>query len=50
MAEYDVIAKVLSQKGDCSAGHKVGDEFLIGHETPAGLCLWAYHMILPFAT
>lgn len=49
MAEYDVIAKVASQKADCSAGHKVGDEFLIGHETPTGLCLWAYHMLLPFA-
>ena len=27
---YQVKAKVISQKGTCSAGHKVGDEFIIG--------------------
>ena len=49
MAEtYNVIAKVVSQKGTCSANHKVGDEFVIGHETPAGMCLWAFGTMLPF--
>ena len=49
MAETcDVIARVVSQKGTCSAGHKVGDEFIIGHETPAGICLWAFGALLPF--
>ena len=46
---HDVIAKVISQKGACSAGHKVGDEFLIGQETPAGMCSWAFYALLPFA-
>ena len=35
MAEwYQVKAKVISQKGTCSAGHKVGDEFIIGDKVP----------------
>ena len=50
MAEMsDVIANVTSQKGTCSAGHKVGDEFLIGEKTPAGMCSWAFGAIFPFA-
>ncbi len=31
-----IIARVISQKGTCEAGHKVGDEFVIGQTTPAG--------------
>ena len=32
MAEtYEVVAKVLSQKGTCGAEHKVGDQWVIGH-------------------
>ncbi|MFP3898509.1 MAG: TIGR04076 family protein [Dehalococcoidia bacterium] len=44
-----VIAKVISQKGTCTAQHKVGDEFPIGQETPAGLCSWAFYTLFPFA-
>ncbi len=44
---YDVIAKVISQKGTCAAGHKVGDEWVITGETPKGMCLWAFNSILP---
>ena len=29
----DVTAKVISQKGTCEAGHKVGDKFVIGQQT-----------------
>ena len=37
MAEkYDVVARVISQKGTCVAEHKVGDEWAIGGTTPAG--------------
>jgi uncharacterized repeat protein (TIGR04076 family) len=45
----DVIAKVISQKGSCEAGHAVGDEFIIGQETPPGICSWAFYTLLPFA-
>lgn len=45
----DVIAKVISQKGICEAGHTVGDEFVIGQKTPTGLCSWAFYTLFPFA-
>ena len=44
MAEpYDVLVKVISQKGTCAAEHKVGDEWVIGSKSPEGLCLSALH-------
>jgi uncharacterized repeat protein (TIGR04076 family) len=45
----DVIAKVISQKGTCAAQHKVGDEFVIGQQTPPNLCSWAFYSLFPFA-
>ena len=51
MAEsYDVAIEVISQKGTCDAGHKVGDEWIIkGKEckTPQGMCLFAYSPLDP---
>lgn len=45
----EVIAKVISQKGTCTAGHRVGQEFVIGQETPPNLCSWAFYSLFPFA-
>ena len=45
----DVIAKIISQKGACSAGHRLGDEFVIGQQTPPDLCSWAFYTLFPFA-
>ena len=45
----EIIAKVISQKGTCDAGHKTGDEFIIGQTTPEGMCSWAFHALFPFA-
>ena len=45
----DVIAVVVSQKGRCAAGHKVGQSFVIGQKTPPGLCSWAFAALFPFA-
>jgi uncharacterized repeat protein (TIGR04076 family) len=45
----DVIAKVTSQKGTCTAGHRVGQEFVIGQVTPPKLCSWAFYSLFPFA-
>ena len=45
----EVIAKVISQRGTCAAGHKVGDKFVIGDKTPAGMCSWAFYALFPFA-
>ena len=44
-----IIAKVISQKGTCEAGHKVGDKFVIGQTTPMGMCSWAFYTLFPFA-
>lgn len=44
-----IIAKVISQKGTCEAGHRVGDEFEIGQTTSEGMCSWAFYTIFPFA-
>ena len=50
MAEsYDVAVKIISQKGTCAAEHKVGDEWVIGSKTPAGICLSAFNVLLPNA-
>jgi len=38
-----VVAKVISQKGTCEAGHKVGDEWVLTYKTPEGICMGAYH-------
>ncbi len=48
--QCEVVARVTSQQGTCAAGHRVGDEFAIGDNTPAGMCSWAFHTIFPFAT
>ena len=45
----DIIARVISQKGTCAAGHKVGDEFVIGQKTSSGICSWAFYTLFPFA-
>ena len=50
MAEsYDVVARVVSQKGTCAAGHKVGDEWVIGDKTPQGMCTSAFSVVHPSA-
>ncbi|MEE8597935.1 MAG: TIGR04076 family protein [Dehalococcoidales bacterium] len=46
---YDVIVRVISQKGTCAAGNKVGDEFVIGQKTLPAFCSWAFHALFPFA-
>ena len=47
---YQVKARVISQKGTCSAGHKVGDEFIIGDTVPCGMCAWAFYTLFPFVS
>ena len=44
---HDVVIKVISQKGICHAGHKVGDEWVVSRGTPAGICLGAFHTLYP---
>jgi uncharacterized repeat protein (TIGR04076 family) len=44
---YRVVATILSVKGECSAGHRVGECFDISCHDPGGLCGWFYHDIFP---
>ncbi len=45
---YDVSIKVISQKGYCAMGHKVGDEWIIkGYTTPESICMGAFGTIFP---
>jgi uncharacterized repeat protein (TIGR04076 family) len=44
-----IIARVISQKGTCVAGHKEGDEFLLTDMCPAKMCAWAFCTVFPFA-
>ena len=46
-ARYDVLVKVVSQKGNCTQGHKVGDEWVLGRKTPDGICLSAFNSLFP---
>ena len=43
-----VRAKVISVKGSCPSGHKLGDEWIIGRKSPDGLCIGALENILPY--
>lgn len=50
MAErYEVLVRVVSQKGTCVQEHKVGDEWVIGRKTPEGICLSAFDALFPNA-
>jgi len=44
---YETSVKVVSQEGRCFAGQKVGDEWVVGMHTPAGICIAAFNSMLP---
>ncbi len=46
---HKVVAKVISQTGRCDAGHKVGDEWVLGPKTAGGICSGAYHAMYAYA-
>lgn len=46
---FRVTATVVSQKGTCESGHRIGDRFVIGDKTPPDMCSWAFYTIFPFA-
>ena len=51
MAEqYKARIRVISQKGKCEAGHRTGDEWVVGGKTPEGICIFAYSSIFPVLT
>ena len=44
---YRTMVRVVSQKGNCVQGHKVGDEWVIDGKTPEGICISAFDSIHP---
>ncbi len=34
--------------GECVGDHKVGQEFIVEHKTPGGMCLGAWNAIAPY--
>ena len=45
---YPVRITVVSQRGKCEAGHKVGDAWLVEEsKTPGGVCMGAFNVIGP---
>ena len=46
---YNAKVTVISQKGHCAAGHKVGDQWELGIKVPEGLCGFAVHSLLHIA-
>ncbi len=47
---YDVRITLVSQLKACPNGHRVGDEWLVGRKTPAGMCLGAFNSVMPYLT
>lgn len=48
---YDLVVKVISQKGTCVDEHKVGDEWFINAQldkVPGGICLGAFGVLYPY--
>jgi uncharacterized repeat protein (TIGR04076 family) len=46
--EFDILVRVISQKGICAAGHKVGDEVLFdGMSVQGRICMSALYSMLP---
>lgn len=47
MEKYEI--KIMEVNGDCVAGHKPGDTYLMeGFKTPGGLCIHAFHALYPW--
>ena len=45
---YDIKITLVSQLKKCPAGHRVGDEFIVGNLSPGGMCMGALSSLLPF--
>ncbi|MDP2932260.1 MAG: TIGR04076 family protein [Chloroflexota bacterium] len=46
---YEVLVRVVSQKGKCVQEHKVGEKWVLGTKTPQGICISAFDTLLSSA-
>ena len=44
---YRVMGTITGVKGQCNAGHHVGEKFEVSCHNPGGLCGFFYHDIFP---
>ena len=44
---YKLVGKITGLKGECSWGHKVGDEIELSMHNTGGLCGFFYHDVFP---
>lgn len=47
---YEVEVAIVEQKGRCPNGHRVGESWVVGRKTPAGICMGAFGSLLPYIT
>ncbi len=47
-AGYKVIGTIVSIKGHCDYGQKVGDRFELSAQSTGGLCAYLYHNLYPY--
>jgi len=45
---YRVVGTIKEIKGNCNAGHKVGDKIELSGHSAGGLCGFFYHDIFPY--
>ena len=45
---YKVIGTIKAVQGNCSAGHKVGEQLELSGHSSGGLCGFFYHGIFPY--
>ena len=45
---YRVVGTIKNVKGNCNAGHKVGDQLELSGHSSGGLCGFFYHNIFPY--
>ena len=45
--DVEFVAKVISVKGLCAAGHNIGNEFVINTHKTGGICGFVYHDLFP---
>lgn len=41
---------IVDIRDTCPNGHRVGEEYLVKHKTPGGICMGAFSSILPYLT
>lgn len=47
-ARREVRMRIVSIRGKCPNGHRVGEEYVVGRKTPAGICLGSFGACLPY--